>query len=120
MNSNLLDIFLNLNYLVQYYNYLLFFYNASYYYEYKYLYLNITLYGELKHNLGLIIGTVEYQQLIDNIFFNENIKNGICHKNNALINDFNDDNINYTYYYCNNDISFNKTKFPTLYVFKTE
>ena len=84
--------------------------------EYKYLYLNITLYGELKHNLGLIIGTVEYQQLIDNLFFNENIKNGICHKNNALINDFNDDNINYTYYYCNNDKSFNKTKFPTLFL----
>ena len=83
--------------------------------EYKYLYLNITLYGELKHNLGLIIGTVEYQQLIDNLFFNENIKNGICHKNNALINDFNDDNINYTYYYCNNDKSFNKTKFPTCF-----
>ena len=28
----------------------------------------------------------------------------------------NDDNINYTYYYCNNDKSFNKTKFPTLFL----
>lgn len=28
---------------------------------YNYYYLNTTLYGEIKHNLGLIIGTVEYQ-----------------------------------------------------------
>ena len=44
------------------------------------MYLNITLYGELKHNLGLIIGTVEYQQLIDNIFFNENITDDMVEK----------------------------------------
>ena len=67
--------------------------------ECKYFYLNITLYGELKHNLGLIIGTVEYQNLIEDIFFNEYINNGLCHKNKALINDFNEDKINYTYYF---------------------
>ena len=84
--------------------------------ECKYFYLNITLYGELKHNLGLIIGTVEYQNLIEDIFFNEYIKNGLCHKNKALINDFNEDKINYTYYFCENYQSFNKTKFPVLYL----
>jgi hypothetical protein len=84
--------------------------------ECKYFYLNITLYGELKHNLGLIIGTVEYQNLIEDIFFNEYIKNGLCHKNKALINDFNEDKINYTYYFCENYESFNKTKFPVLFI----
>ena len=84
--------------------------------KYKYFYLNITLYGELKHNLGLIIGTVEYQNLIEDIFFNKNIEKDICHKNKILINDFNDDKMNYTYYFCNNDESFNKKNFPALYL----
>ena len=82
---------------------------------YNYFYLNKTLYGELKHNLGLIIGTLEYQNLIEDIFFNAYIKDGICYKNKILINDFNDMEKNFTYYNCNRDKSFNKESFPKLF-----
>ena len=84
---------------------------------YNYTYLNITLYGEIKHNLGLIIGTVEYQKLIEEKFFNVYLKENICHKQKILINDHQDDKINYTYYYCDkNDKLFKKKKFPILYL----
>ena len=84
---------------------------------YNYYYLNTTLYGEIKHNLGLIIGTVEYQKLIEENFFNYYIKENICHKEKILINDFHDDKVNYTYYYCDkNDKLFNKNNFPSLYL----
>jgi len=83
---------------------------------YNYYYLNITLYGELKHNLGLIIGTVEYQNLIEEKYFNIYIKKNICFKKKILINDFNEEKINYTYYYCPNDKLFDKNNFPTLYL----
>ena len=85
-----------------------------------YFYLNKTLYGELKHNLGLIIGTLEYQQLIEEIFFNDYISKGICNKNKILINDFNDEEKNYTYYYCDRNESFNKKSFPKLYFKQNE
>ena len=82
----------------------------------KYFYLNQTLYGELKHNLGLIIGSVEYQNLIENTFFKYYIKKNICHKNKMLINDFNDEKVNYTFYSCKNDGSFKKQNFPSLFL----
>ena len=82
---------------------------------YKNIYLNKTLYGEIKHNLGLIIGTLEYQNLIEEIFFNEYLTNGICNKYKILINDFNDIKQNFTYYNCAKDKTFNKEKFPKLY-----
>ena len=84
---------------------------------YKYFYLNITLYGELKHNLGLIIGTVEYQKLIEEHLFNYYLNKNICHKQKILITVHNDDKVNYTYYFCdNNNKLFNKKNFPTLYL----
>ena len=83
---------------------------------YNYFYLNITLYGEMKHNLGLVIGTVEYQKLIEEQFFNYYFNKSICHKEKILINDHHDDKVNYTYYYCDNNDLFNKNKFPTLYL----
>ena len=81
----------------------------------KYFYLNTTLYGELMHNLGLIIGTVEYKNLIENIFFDDYIDNNICKKNKILINNFFDKKINYIYYSCNNE-SFDKSQFPNLFL----
>ena len=81
----------------------------------KYYYLNTTLYGELKHNLGLIIGTVEYQNLIEENFFNDYIENNICKKNKILINDFFDKKVNYIYYSCKNE-SFDKSQFPNLFL----
>ena len=84
---------------------------------YKYCLLNITLYGELKHNLGVIIGTVEYQKLIEEQFFNFYFNTKICYKEKILITVHNDEKINYTYYYCeNNNKLFDKKKFPTLYL----
>ena len=82
---------------------------------YKNIYLNKTLYGEIKHNLGLIIGTLEYQNLIEELFFNDYITNGICNKDKILINDFNDIKKNFTYYNCIKDKTFNKERFPKLY-----
>ena len=82
--------------------------------RYKEIYLNTTLYGELRHNLGLIIGTQEYHNLILDVFFKYKIKKGICGKNEIVINDFNDNKINYIYYYCNNIESFRKENFPKL------
>lgn len=82
---------------------------------YKNIYLNKTLYGEIKHNFGLIIGTLEYQNLIEELFFNYYLKNEICNKNKILINDFDDIKKNFTYYNCIKDKSFNEEKFPKLY-----
>ena len=84
------------------------------------IYLNKTLYGELRHNFGLIIGTVEYHNLIENAFFKSYIKNNICHKKIILINDFNDNKVNYTYYYCYNVESFLKEEFPKLFLKQRE
>ena len=84
---------------------------------YKYYYLNTTLYGEIKHNLGLIIGTVEYQKLIEEQFFNAYFHKNICHKQKILITVHNDDKVNYTFYFCdNNNKLFNKRNFPPLYL----
>ena len=84
---------------------------------YQYYILNTTLYGEIKHNLGVIIGTVEYKKLIDENFFNYYLEKNICHKEKQLITVHNDEKINYTYYYCeNNNKIFDKKKFPTLYL----
>ena len=84
---------------------------------YKDYILNTTLYGEIKHNLGVIIGTVEYKKLIDENFFNYYFEKNICHKEKQLITVHNDEKINYTYYHCeNNNKIFDKKKFPTLYL----
>ena len=80
------------------------------------VYLNFTLYGEIKHNLGLIIGTVEYQKLIEEFFFNYYIDKNICFKEKMLLTIHNDDKANYTYYFCQNNNLFYKEKFPTLYL----
>ena len=88
--------------------------------RYKDLYLNTTLYGELRHNLGLIIGTQEYHNLIFDVFFKYKLKEGICGKNEIFINDFTDNKINYIYYYCNNIETFRKESFPKLFLKQKE
>ena len=96
------------------------FVKISYNNRYKDLYLNTTLYGELRHNFGLIIGTQEYHSLIFDVFFKYKLKEGICGKDEIFINDFNDNKINHIYYYCNNIETFRKENFPKLFLKQKE
>jgi len=63
---------------------------------------------ELMINYGLIIGTEEYREKIDNLFFNKLIDEGICFKEVVKLN-ISEGNNEYFVYYCN------KLKFKGIY-----
>ena len=67
-------------------------------------------YGRLSFNLGVIIGTREYKQVIDEIFFNKFISDKICQIDNIIYNSTQ----NYFVYNCNND-KFNIKNFPKIF-----
>ena len=66
-------------------------------------------YGRLSFNLGVIIGTKEYKQVIDNIFFNKYISDKICQIDTITYNTTQ----NYYVYNCNSD-KFNIKIFPKI------
>ena len=67
-------------------------------------------YGYLSFNLGVIIGTKEYKEVIDNVFFDELISNKICQRDIVIFNS----SQNYYVYNCISD-KLNIKLFPKLF-----